>query len=72
MRRIKETHEKKDADPDDVLSELKKKRAKQVVLTLIQPGETLGVDEVVQNLPSRQFSMQVASEACVYLFLPAK
>lgn len=54
------------------LAALKKKKVKQTVLTLIQQGETIGLMEIVQKMPNRQFSMQVASEACHYLFLPTK
>ena len=42
------------------------------MLTLIQRGETVGVEEIVAKMPSRQFSMQVTSEHCSYLYLSAK
>ena len=48
------------------------KRSKQIVLTIIQKGESVGMEEVVMKLPGRQFSIQVASENCLYLFLSTK
>jgi len=62
----------KSEDRVDVLDQLKKNKAKQIVLTILSKGETLGVDEIVNKAPTRQFSIQVSSETCVYLYLPAK
>lgn len=42
------------------------------MLTLIQKGETIGIEEIVAKFSTRQYSMQVASEHCVYLYLSAK
>lgn len=42
------------------------------MLTLIQKGETVGYEEIVSKQEKRLFSMQVASESCFYLYLPAK
>lgn len=42
------------------------------MLTILQAGETLGIEEVAQKLPKRLHSIQVASESCSYLYLSAK
>ena len=55
-----------------LVNQLKRNKAKQIILTILQSGETLGVEEIAMRYPKRQFSMQVASESCLYLYLPAK
>ena len=59
-------------DLNDVTVSLKRRKAKQIVLTIIQENEALGVEEVVMKMPRRQYSIQVASDQCVYLHLSSK
>lgn len=42
------------------------------MLTIIQQGESVGVEEIVMKVPRRQFSIQVTSDECSYLFLSTK
>lgn len=40
--------------------------------TLIKKGQTIGVEEIIQKIPKRQFSMQIASKSCRYLYLSVR
>ena len=55
-----------------VINELRRNRAKQIVLTILQNGEVLGIEEVINKQPRRNYSIQVCSEGCEYLFLTTK
>lgn len=42
------------------------------MLTILQEGEALGIEEIVMKCAKRQYSMQVSSDECKYLFLSAR
>lgn len=61
---VRQTHEAiKDEERDDtplkedVIRDLKRKKAKQIVLTLVGSGETLGLVEIVAKEAVRQYSI---------------
>ena len=66
------TNDDPEKQPLSTVNELRRNKAKHVVLTILQDGETPGVEEIILNCPNRQYSMQVASENCLYLFLSVK
>lgn len=48
----------------NVLEELKQKKADSYVLTIIQAGELIGFEEILEKQPRRENSIQVSSESC--------
>ena len=56
----------------NVMEELKRNKADQYVLTIIQAGELLGFEEILGKLARRLNSIQVSSDTCQYLYLSAR
>lgn len=55
-----------------LVNELKRNKAKKIVLTIVEAGQTIGVEEVVAKTPRYAYSLQVSSPNCIYLFLTAR
>ena len=54
------------------VNELRRKRANKIVLTIIQKGEVLGFEEILEKQSRRQNSIRVTSESCEYLKLSVR
>lgn len=55
-----------------LINELKRNRANQIVLSIMQKGEVFGIEEIINKSHRRKYSIQVCSERCEYLFLTVK
>ena len=55
-----------------IVNEIRRGKAKQTVLSIITKNEVLGAEEIIKNLPRREYSMQVTSKSLTYLKLDAK
>ena len=64
--------EQKKKSPIGIVNMLKRQKAKQIVLTIIQAKEVVGLDEIIQRMGQRPHTIQVCSEKCEYLFVSAK
>ena len=56
----------------NLINDLKRKNAKEIILSYISGGEVVGVDEIILKYERRQASLKVSSEAITVLYVERK